>query len=360
MVYAVNTLLLFLFHSLSKKIKQGEKIALFLTFLTMTLIVVLRDGVGADYYSYNALYDLINRCSIREAVSVVEIGYVLLCKFCYSISPGNYWLIHFFMGTITMIFYYLSIRKMSSDYFLSSYLFIAIGLLYSVMNQERQGLAIAVTLYAASFLMEKRTKIFLGLVLIAMLFHTGAAVVILVLFIQIVEKMSKRSRLILIVSFLIATVFALLNMQRIMILLNIRKYLAYFNFDYNDQFRTNVLLNTAFRVIVGLFILITYKAISAKKEQYKPLYAMTVFMIIFQIAAVMTPAFGRISTYFYSTLLILPTAVLKEIKITFGRKSVNNILKYGIVLIMIPYQYVYFFHAVASYKIMPYITIFEK
>lgn len=360
MIYIANTVLMIVYNTFSKTIKNGKKIGLFLSFLTMTLIVVLREsGLGADYISYNYLYRSVISLPFPNGLSIIEPGYALICYISNIISHNNYWLPHFFTGFFTMLFFYLSIKNISVDYMMSCYLFVSMSFMYNAMNQERQCLAMAISAYAISFFLNKKRIKFTLFVLLAASFHISAFIMLL-LFIPDFISLFKQKRFLLI-GFALITLYFSINIRQIEIFLrtmNITRFLPYLSYDSSGQ--QSVITNTLVRLVIVIAAFLPYRQVTKKEPKSRPLYFMVFLMISFQFAALFISAAGRVTTYFYMSLFYLVPFIFESADMKIGNKRMNKLIRFALIVALIPYHYVYFQYMIQSNNILPYRTIFSQ
>lgn len=362
MIYAINTILIFVYNILTLKIKKWKNIALLLSFITMTLIVVCRgSGVGADYFMYNQIYNSVIELPLLDGIKIIDPGYALICYISNFLIPGNTWLVHFFMGFFTMMFFYLSIRKISLDYFLSVYLFVSMGFLYNVMTQQRQCLAMSLVSYALHYFINQKKGKFFVFVLLASTFHTSALIMLL-LFIPEFFCIFKQSRFLTVMFFLllIFLAYTILPIKLFLEFFNITRFLPYLT--YNSSLQLSVVANTLLRIIITLLVFFSYRRVTKRKPESKVLYFMVAFMFVFQIAALKVSIVARITTYFYMALIYLVPIIFQEVDVKVSNKKINKQIKIIFILLLMPYHYIYFIfqYMVQSNSLIPYYSIFDS
>jgi hypothetical protein len=164
-----------------------------ISFLVLWVLATFRGiGIGNDTISY---YDLFKRISITQNFQYMtwryEIGYLWLNKVISAVTSD----FTVFLGIInTFIYcvYYQFIKRYSSNYIMSVFLFFTLGIWGNTVNIIRLELAISVAIIGFMIKDCKNTKKFLGLgiSIISVLFQRISVVYILG---QVVpKKMSKR------------------------------------------------------------------------------------------------------------------------------------------------------------------------
>ncbi len=187
LVYAVGSVLtsffLFISQYYYRKIKKNnltdKNYSYYLIFfiasiLPLSLISGVRYGVGTDYFfTYYPRFYLI----FSGAKGYNEIPFTLLNRFIQLFTLDATWLF-IITSFIYVLFMLLSIKKMSNHWWLSSFTLLLGGYYFISMNNVRQSCAIAISIYAFTYAMDKkfiRTLIFTSL---AMCFHLTAIVLL--------------------------------------------------------------------------------------------------------------------------------------------------------------------------------------
>lgn len=150
-----------------------------IVYIILTLFLCLRKGQGTDYYNYQSIY-----IGIKEAKSFLEslvishgeIGFLFL-NFL-SIKLGLSFQIFMILFSLLMMrIYYPFFNKICNKSIIPLFIFYSTFFLIYAFSGVRQGLALAIILsYAFPLILQKRTKKFCLVVLVAMLFHTSAVV----------------------------------------------------------------------------------------------------------------------------------------------------------------------------------------
>lgn len=159
----------------------------------LTMLALLRSyKVGTDTPTYCRIFQLIAASdSIKEIADLnFEKGYILYCYILSRISSSPRILL-----VISNLFMFFSVEKFFSKYskcsWLSTYMFFTMMLFDFFLSGLRQGVAIAILLYAYDALMEKKKIKFLFLVLLASQFHLSACVFLVVYPISLIRSNKK-------------------------------------------------------------------------------------------------------------------------------------------------------------------------
>ena len=254
MVYLLNNISIFIWAFCIKHIKCKNKnsIFLFICFAQLTLIVGLRNEVGADYYSYLRIYNHLSGIwQYNYRYPEVEIGYELV-NIIFGYFGIPYWGINLFMAFWTNLFIVLAIKEYKINICMSIFMYISLFFFYHSMNQTRQGLAMAIGIYAISQLCKKRNMAFVFWILFAMCFHT-VAIVYLPLYLLRKIKITKKVLML----YLLGTIIVLVGYQFVVILLTYTKYGVYFNSYYDRSNALSTIINLVVRIVM-LFLALFY------------------------------------------------------------------------------------------------------
>lgn len=137
------------------------------------LVVGLREYTGYDFASYVSIYES------KAFDAGYEPGFVLIMNFLRSFDAGyNY--LFFIFSFLTYFFLYKGIRKYTSHSGVAILIFILIpGLFLNTLTIIRQELAMMLSFYAFYFLINKKYKYYIILMLLGISFHYSCALVLL-------------------------------------------------------------------------------------------------------------------------------------------------------------------------------------
>ncbi len=152
-----------------------SKISLAAIFCVLSLLCVLRVGVGNDYLTYVQNAHEIN----VGGIIVTEPGYNFVVKALYTLAGWeNYLLIFGLFGMVT-IFVFLKAMYDQSDIFAISFLlFMSLGIYFRSFNTVRYYFVLAISLYSLRYVLRKEYFKFVILILFAALFHKSVLIVI--------------------------------------------------------------------------------------------------------------------------------------------------------------------------------------
>jgi hypothetical protein len=163
----------------------------FFIFIFLLVLSGLRFETGRDYEPYVENYEKIGTIfspGVKESEVSFEIGFVTLQKMIKVFSTKPY-LMFFIISAIILYVIIFEIYKFNDFFFLCLFGFLSKTFFYTNLCLLRQGVAIAVSLIAFRYLINKTNKrIFILLIIVASLFHQS--VLLLLLFIIIPKKKS--------------------------------------------------------------------------------------------------------------------------------------------------------------------------
>lgn len=158
----------------------------YISYIILTLLLILRKGQGTDYYNYESIYEGVkNANSIIEAIFIThgEIGF--LASNYISIKLGfTFELFMMAFSFVTMIIYLPFFKNQCNKSIIPLFIFYSTFFLIYAFSAIRQGLAIAIILsYCYPAILKHNFKRFLLFLIIASIFHTATIICILMPFI---------------------------------------------------------------------------------------------------------------------------------------------------------------------------------
>jgi len=150
----------------------------FLIFIFLTLFAGVRNyDVGTDTSLYVRDFITGIHYNYYNFDPNVEYGYQYLVYTILKFTNEYHWyLLSVAFISVGLMIY--SIRKYSTDYILSIYIYITFGFYTFLFNTIRQAIALAILFYGIKFFLEKKLIKYLVVVLIASLFHISAWIMI--------------------------------------------------------------------------------------------------------------------------------------------------------------------------------------
>lgn len=147
-------------------------------FIIITSFCAFRYKVGFDYEGYINIYEDI----YYDLISYVEPGYFLLNK---MFVPNHYgYLFVLAIMSFFSLFLLFQVFKHYNILLYGIFFLITFQLLFMINNQVRQGLSLAIFMYAIQYIETKRYLKYVISILIAAMFHTTALILLFVPFLQ--------------------------------------------------------------------------------------------------------------------------------------------------------------------------------
>ncbi|WP_166805458.1 EpsG family protein [Cryobacterium sp. Hb1] len=153
----------------------------FFDYAILTLLVAfsgLRYGIGTDYTTYHYMFSaLVAQDWLGSiAASPVEPGYTILSlavKTAIEDSRAIFWV----AALITVVLVFVAIKRSSTDLFLSLFLYFTLAFYLASFNATRQGIAIAIVLFADYYYKRNKVTFFL-LMAVAISIHISTIFVL--------------------------------------------------------------------------------------------------------------------------------------------------------------------------------------
>ncbi|RMW41812.1 EpsG family protein [Lactiplantibacillus pentosus] len=224
--------------------RQGSML-LWLSAVPFLLIAALRYRVGTDYTTYVEIQipQLLRGVDYRLKY---EYLYQALIKF--GMAVGGYQVVFFLTHLVLLFFVWKSFKNLSTDYFISIFIFM-FGCYFNLsLNIMRQFIAMAVFLFAIKYIVQKQPIRYVGTMIVGFLFHKTAAI-FLPLYLLGKIKVKERVSLILV---LVIGIFSSQIRQLLVWITNMTGiYASYFDsrYDVSDQQWNLILFNLAILIV---------------------------------------------------------------------------------------------------------------
>lgn len=334
--------IIFLIILFNKKINTN-KMNFFDVIILFFMITVcgLRKNVGTDYGLYKFYYGNLGKGSR------FEIGFKNLMIFCNKIGC-SYNVFIFIIAAITIILFYLLIKRYSKKPADSIFYFVTLGYYAFLFNIIRQMLAISISLFGIKYIKEKNFIKYLVVIVIASLFHLSALIMIPVYFLL---KLPNNRKINIALIFICICAMFLYNDVYHFVIKNFTQYSAYS--EVNAYTFTKPGLGT---YIVGLvnFVLFIVMFINRKKireldDMYDEYFKLFSYSLIFTGFSFVNSIAVR-AGYYLSIYMIFLLPYLG--KILFKKEN----KKFEIIIVMFFIAY-YVVHLVSFNKMIPYNSI---
>jgi hypothetical protein len=346
MIYYAILILFFIFSVLDEyliKIKDNRKGLFYFCVIIMVLFVGLRGNVEPDYLHYLNIYKNSSWTNIIRSNSVesVESGYQflnILFKTFYIEFQG----LLFFMAFFTIYLKFKFLKAYSPKYIISILLYYcSLFFLYEFIA-IRQALAMSIFMISLPYVIERKFYKFLGLIILASLFHISVIIVIPFYFIGTKKINKKLITIVLIFCFIInilQVVLPLVNILSTVIPLSgTQAKLEYYSKD-------NEFAITSIRLLIFSFIFLLYKWYR-DSERYNLFFNIFFIGILFSTIFNGIPQFAyRIKVYFLWTDIILWVLIIEDL---FKKKSTPKVLCYGILIAIYVFTLIEFLDAISQ------------
>lgn len=324
----------------------------YLIFLLITLVSVLRYGIGIDYFAYKYLY-YFNDNTLKQVIFnptiEVEVGFRVLMylfrnKFSYEIFIA-------FFALISSLFIYKIIKKDSCNSNFSLFIYYSLFFLTYTMSGIRQGF----TLFAGTYLFlnqDNKRKLYAYILLLSLIHKS---VLIIIIFDKLSDfKLTKKSYLILV---LISFIFSMSGLSNYFPSF-MKNYYYYNNISFFDL---PVLFKRLYRFCIFLIIYRNHNTF--KTNKFKKLRNYFYWSVIFYyFLAFYEVTAARLMVYGQMSLLALLPQVLKE-------KQGADKLKFKFVILSL-LCLLFMKDSLASWntitrgsienKLMPYVNLYNK
>ena len=277
-----------------------------ISFLPVFLLIALRDHVGADYEEYAFTFQ---RVATGDLYTINYRGkaFTYFEKVISFFIGDNYYLFFAICAFLSLWAVYYAILSVSEKPTFSYYIYFCFTLLLQLMNQFRQGLAMAIVMVALSFLIRNKKKTFIVFILLAAAIHPSAIICIVIVFLNKIPINRK-----VIIMYFVAAALVIVFFPIITKILSYTKYgKTYLNWDEYNQ---SGLSSTLYNLVIRLFFLIA--AILVKDRVLKDypysnyLYHMAFITLVIQCGTTKLYILGRVSTYFYLGYIFLFPIIL--------------------------------------------------
>lgn len=326
-------------YNYNKKHKKICNIIFLIAFIVLTFVSGFRYYVGTDYANYIKYY---------HSYSFLEIGDRVLFQIANMISAEPQTII-FIYSFLTNLLVMLAIKKLGKKngtmLIFASYLFIYLPFSYNII---RQGLSMALALYALAFLQNNQKKQTILLLFLSFLIHNSTIILfpyfLVAMFSKKTEKISKKLILVTFATLIILFLGSPI-LSRFSIFNNYKGYflkISFSNIDYNF-----ILAYFPFLVLLFLF----KKSISESTllKNYCSIF-FTGFLFEFLLSS---SDISRIALYFSLIQIVLFPLLLNKIKDKFSRKIVKIIYYCCLIL-----YFIYVFYIYGRAEIFPYNNTF--
>lgn len=341
----------------NKRIIKTPTITIF--FFILALLLSLRAYTcGADTKVYKYYFDFAQRNSLSDIFhssttlgeNSVEIGYLLLNKIIASLSGGNYQLFLAVTAIVSLIPVWYFYNHESENAALSIILFLQLAPFSTLFSMIRQVIAMGLAIPAFYYVKEKKIVKFALIVLLAMSFHTSAAIIAL-LYPVYWAKFNRRS--LYIVLPIIAAIF-IFNRQ-------IFPYLSIFLTDKYSTVYGNTTTTGAFGMlllflVIAIFVFIISDENNMSQDE-KGMRNILLLVVVLQCFAPIHNIAMRLTNYYQYFIPVLLTKIITHPRE--NMKQVASIAKYVLGGFCLLYFFYIAYNGADILNVFPYVPFWQ-
>lgn len=286
-----------------------EHIFLFVIAMLLFLVSGFRGDFTQDYANYHYLFHyMYERIPFGKVLFQEEQGFVLLNKIVYLFSQRTV-AIFLVVSAITVFFYYKVIKKESVNYVVSIIILITFDNYIISFNLMRNILAVAMFLYAASYIWEGKPIKYIFWIIFISTMHRSA---ILMLPMYWVLRFDYGKRKNLVVTLGLLGLFGLFWMRFEQIVFFIQRVLGY-QYDITLYGTGRGSLGSLLKSsVLFLFVIILIQKINFKEIKERVWFNACVYNMIFQVFSVKMFMMQRIGFYFSGFFMLLIPLLFKR------------------------------------------------
>lgn len=280
------------------QMKRRQEYFLLITFVVFALIMGMRDmTVGIDTKTYAQHYAELANANWKEVLSgnsfqsTMEIGWNVLSKLCTYILPSYL----FFQFVYAIVYCGLSAHFIlkTKDVFVTTILFLGIGLYTGAFNVQRQFLAIILLANGYLFFKEKKLRLSIIYFICAILIHKSAFIFLIVLLVYQLRSNNTLIKLIPVVGVLLA-----LNYSKLIALAS--QILPQYHSYYSNERGTPQSASGVWIIWIIIIIIAVYTIYSNKIEDqdFKVECIFSIAYVLCNVVGLYFNYFERVGWYF--------------------------------------------------------------
>ena len=282
-------------------------------YFVIILFACIRFGVGTDYFAYYVIFSGVPKGNFNVSFFnnannyLVEPGFYLLAVLSKALNLSfiSFMALCAFLSLVT-IFYV--IQKYSVNKILSLFLFFSYYYLIYIENLIRQGMAMAIFVYAFfRFIKDRKIFSYIMLILFGMTFHVSLAVVLII---PIIIKLNKKMFLEPVSMIMVSIASFILGLAVFRLLIDFVPIVGLRLVAYSESYNMNIFA-LLIRIIKLFIIYIIY--IKMKKnltQEETMIFIVYIFGFIFYFFVSQISIFSRMTNYFmFIEILLIPIMV---------------------------------------------------
>ena len=281
-------------------------VCLIAVFNILFLLSALRGEVGNDYKTYAVTF---HEVWVNGYV-VTEPGFNLLVKIIYTIVGHENYIAVFAAFSFATVALFLKIfHEDSENFFLSMFLFMALGLYFRTFTTVRYYFILAVALFSIRYVAQKKFIRFVVLIVAAAFFHKSVLVIIPLYLVAFYLKKKWQYAVV------FAGSLAVLLGKEIVMWVALKLYPSYENTSFlNGEGGILSNLPNIGRCLLVLFLCICfYKEAIKENERNRICFNLNIMAVLLYICGYYLPLLSRFSYYLMVPHLLLVPAVITKI-----------------------------------------------
>ena len=285
---------------------RSRVFSIIFVFVVMLIFCGLRNGVGNDYLEYSRNFERISRYELSFSDQRFEPIVYCLAFAMRSLDNKTLYLM-FVFSAITLFFLFKALLKYRI--FLEGlFLYIALGFMFMMNDQVRQGMALSVFLYALRFV-ESRDLIRYCLSLcLGALFHYTIILMLPIFFVTDV----KLSRFFTVPTLLITFIVYKLGVFY-ELLFNIIRLLPYYGRVYASYLESSFIRNEGKGFgILFLFLISLFVVYAFDNDKYHRIKNTFILGVVIMFMSIGFMPVQRLSLYLFSTIIVLLGVYLRD------------------------------------------------
>lgn len=306
-VYSILIILSLLFHYLGKEKKiKNTKYIFWGLIIFLFLVSAFRYNVGQDYQHFVDVYHWIEEG--LPGGNYVEIGYKAINYFIQILPFSNVYLLFIITSAIINFgFGYVIYKNVEKKYwFLAIFIFMGSGIFFASLNLIRQYIAIIITTFAVTYILQKKYIVSILLVLLASSFHTSALIMVPFLLFYLIFKNQKYEKVLLIL-YVLSLIIMVVDLRQIMDLFLFiipERWEWYLQSEFLTSRNYSAIIKQLVPNILLLYALWKRKEILERNRNYD-IYILMLFANVF------------ITNCFYGVLVLLRLSYFFDISLVF-------------------------------------------
>jgi hypothetical protein len=338
-VYFSLLFLIVLIHLLPLNNQKTYNLKLLISFLLIFIFGAIRVDFGADYYSYEKIFEGIHNQNFVNSGLTTELGFQWLC----ILSPSYRVLLVLLTGLMSISYFFLFKKYVQRKYAIFAFilLFICTYSLIGQLTGIRNAIVINILMLSIPFLVNRKIIPFFLIIITGAFFHTSSLLMLPLYFIITPGILSIRKSIGVFLFLIIFTIFirseyGIKIMMGITLLFFDRYEIYVMNENINSEFSLGLIL---YWILIFIFIIITLfilTKLKLKEENNERviLKLSLCFWVVFLIGS-----FGLSSRlyFFFAPFLIVASTII-------AKKLISNTLRYSYLFLLLFYFSFYFFN----------------